>query len=134
MTWKEYEGIRDYLYEEFDPEIVDEFMMMLDIVEDNIDLIIENLEVDYENAVNDLFRMFHNLKSSTAFLKIDRISNYAHFVENFLDKMREKKILNDEIMDWLFIVSGQFHKWYEDIDKNRPLSPLDPRILKLPKV
>ena len=134
MTWKEYEGIRDYLYEEFDPEIVDEFLMMLDIVEDNIDLIIENLEVDYENAVNDLFRMFHNLKSSTAFLKIDRISNYAHFVENFLDKMREKKILNDEIMDWLFIVSGQFHKWYEDIDKNRPLSPLDPRILKLPKV
>ena len=134
MTWKEYEGIRDYLYEEFDSEIVDEFMMMLDILEDTIDLTIENLEVDYENAVNDLFRMFHNLKSSTAFLKIDRISNYAHFVENFLDKMREKKILNDEILDWFFVVSGQFHTWYEDFNKNRPLSPLDPKILKLPKV
>ena len=36
-------GVQDYLYNEFDSEIIEEFLMMLDIVEDNIDLVIEGL-------------------------------------------------------------------------------------------
>lgn len=127
-------GIQYYLYNEFDSNIIEEFLMMLDIMEDNLDLTIERLYTDYDEAVNDLFRMFHNLKSATAYLKIDRIKNFAHFVEDVLDKAREKKEANEELIDWLFKVSDQFHEWYGNIDRNEELAPLHPDIFKVPKL
>ena len=127
-------GIQDYLYNEFDSNVVEEFLMMLDIMEDNLDMTIERLYTDFDEAINDLFRMFHNLKSATAYLKIDRIKNFAHFVEDILDKAREKKEANDEFIDWLFRVADQFHEWYGNIDRNEELAPLHPDIFKVPKI
>ena len=133
MSYKD-ELIRDYLYENFDEEIVEEFMMFLDSVEDGIDSIISNLKDDIE-LINELFRIFHNLKSATSFLKIDRIKNFAHLVENVLEKLRDDPSkINDEVIDWLFLVADMFHKWYEEIDNNKILSPINPKILKFPKV
>jgi len=125
--------ILNKLYQEFDSSIIEEFLMMLDI----IDIIIDDLEVDYENAINDLFRLFHNLKSATAFLKLKRIHNFAHFVENILDKARNKKLNNSELqslIDWLFIISNQFHEWYRNITGDYELAPLNPKVLKTPKI
>ena len=127
-------GIRDYLYSEFDSEIVDEYLIIWDIIEDNLDFLIEELENNPE-AVNDLFRMFHNLKSASSFLKLKRIANYAHLIENILDKVRGKKKISKEVIDWLFDATAIIHKWYEEINKNKELSPVDMSILKkLPKV
>lgn len=47
-------NIQDYLYSEFDSEIVEEFLMLLDVLDDNLDLTIERLYDDYD-AINDLF-------------------------------------------------------------------------------
>ncbi|AZV45735.1 hypothetical protein C3L23_00105 [Nautilia sp. PV-1] len=127
-------GIQDYLYNEFDSNIIEEFLMMLDIMEDNLDLTIERLYTNYDEAVNDLFRMFHNLKSATAYLKIDRIKNFAHFVEDVLDKAREKHDVKEDLIDWLFKVADQFHEWYGNIDRNEELAPLHPDIFKVPKL
>jgi two-component system chemotaxis sensor kinase CheA len=126
--------IQDYLYSEFDTNIVEEFLMMLDIMEDTLDITIERLNDEYDEAINDLFRMFHNLKSATGFLKIKRIHNFAHFVEDVLDKAREKQKANDELIDWLFRVADQFHEWYVNIDRNEELAPLHPDIFKVPKI
>jgi two-component system chemotaxis sensor kinase CheA len=127
--------IQDYLYREFDSMVVEEFLMLFDAIEDNIDLVIERFYVDYKDAVNDLFRMIHNVKSATAYLKIKRIENFAHFVENILEVAREKDSPTEELIDWLFKVSEQFHKWYEEIDSNLELSPVNPEILKtIPKL
>ena len=126
-------NIQDYLYSEFDSSIVEEFLMLLDVLEDNLDLTIERLYTDYD-AINDLFRMFHNLKSATSFLKIKRISNFAHFVENILDKARSNKKVDKELIDWLFKASEQFHKWYQNIDRNEELDPINPNIFKIPKI
>ena len=126
--------IQDYLYSEFDTNIVEEFLMMLDIMEDTLDLTIERLNVDYNETVNDLFRIFHNLKSATGFLKIKRIHNFAHFVEDVLDKARENQKANYELIDWLFRVADQFHEWYGNIDRNEELAPLHPDIFKVPKI
>jgi len=125
--------IQDYLYSEFDSSIVEEFLMMLDIMEDTLDLTIERLQED-NSAINDLFRMFHNLKSATGFLKIKRMHNFAHFVEDILDEAREKQKINDEFIDWLFKVADQFHQWYQDINQNAELSHVNPQILKVPKI
>ena len=124
--------IQDYLYSEFDSSIVEEFLMMLDIMEDTLDLTIERLQED-SSIINDLFRMFHNLKSATGFLKIKRMHNFAHFVEDILDEAREKQKINNELIDWLFKVADQFHEWYKNIDENTRLSPINPQILRFPK-
>ena len=126
--------MQDYLYSEFDSNIIEEFLMMLDIMEDTLDMTIERLNTEYEDAINDLFRMFHNLKSATGFLKIKRMHNFAHFVEDILDKAREKKEANEELIDWLFRVADQLHEWYGNIDRNEELAPLHPDIFKVPKL
>jgi chemotaxis protein histidine kinase CheA len=127
-------GVKDYLYSEFDSIIVDEFLMLMDVIEDNLDLLLEELYYN-SDIVNDLFRMFHNLKSATAYLKLKRISNYAHLIEDILDKVRGKDKIPEDVIDWLFDATVQIHKWYEDIEKNRELSKPDMSILKkLPKV
>ncbi len=127
-------GIQDYLYSEFDNEIIEEFLMMLDIMEDNIDLIIEGLYEDYDNNINELFRMFHNLKSATGYLKLDRINKFCHFVENILEKARKKSKPTEELINWLFDVSEQFHTWYKNINKNEELAPFNPKVLKISKI
>jgi len=128
-------GIQDYLYNEFDSEIIEEFLMMLDSVEDSLDLIIEELYTNYEDAINELFRIFHNLKSATAFLKIHRFNSYTKLVEGILEKARKYKTLpSEELIDWLFVVANQFHIWYKDINLNRELSPIIPKLLKIPKL
>ena len=127
-------GVQDYLYNEFDSEIIEEFLMMLDIVEDNLDLIIEGLYQDYEFNINELFRIFHNLKSASGFLKLDRINKFAHFVENVLEKARKRNSADEKLINWLFDVAEQFHTWYKNINKNEELAPLNPKVLKIPKI
>jgi len=126
-------GVQDYLYGEFDSDIVEEFLMLLDSIEDTIDLTIEHLYED-EDMLHDIFRMFHNLKSAASFLKLKRIENFAHFVEEILQKYRDhKKEIDEDLIDWLFEVSEQFHLWYRDINENLELSPIDPKVFKIPK-
>ena len=127
-------GVQDYLYSEFDSEIIEEFLMMLDILEDNLDLVIEGLYTDYEENINELFRMFHNLKSATGFLKLNRINKFCHFVENILEKARKKSKPTEELINWLFDVAEQFHIWYKNINNNEELAPLSPKVLKIPKI
>jgi len=126
-------GILDKLNDENDPEIVEEFINQWDYIIDDIDLIIEKLESDYEESVNELFRIFHSLKSATAFLKLDRINIFAKLVEDVLESARKKEKPTDELIDWLFMASGQLIKWYDEINKNEELSSIDPKILNLPR-
>ena len=126
-------GVLDKLYEENDSEIVEEFINQWDYIIDEIDLVIEGLETDYTQSVNELFRIFHSLKSATAFLKLNRINIFAQLVEDVLESARQKDKPTQEFIDWLFIASGQILKWYQEITHNQELSSIDPRLLRLPK-
>jgi two-component system chemotaxis sensor kinase CheA len=126
-------GILDKLNEENDPEIVEEFLSQWDYIIDEIDLVIERLNNDYEDAVNELFRIFHSLKSATGFLKLHRVNIVAKLVEEVLENARKKDKATDELIDWLFIASSQLGKWYDEIMKNGELSAINPKILNIPK-
>jgi chemotaxis protein histidine kinase CheA len=126
-------GILDKLNEENDPEIVEEFLNQWDYIIDDIDLVIERLNDDYEDAVNELFRIFHSLKSASAFLKLNRVNIFAKLVEEVLENARKKDKATDELIDWLFIASSQLGKWYDEIMKNGELSAINPKILNIPK-
>ena len=126
-------GVLDKLYETNDEEIVEEFLNQWDYIIDEIDLVIERLETDYKDSVDELFRIFHSLKSATAFLGLKRINIFAHFVEDVLERARQKDNATEELIDWLFLASGQIMKWYQEITHNQELSSIDSSLLKLPK-
>ena len=126
-------GVLDKLYEENDIEIVEEFLGQWDYIIDEIDIVIDNLKYLYEENINELFRIFHSLKSATAFLKLERISLLTHFVEDVLESARKKDKATDELIDWLFLASGQLNKWYNEITQNKELSPINGKLLKIPK-
>jgi len=126
-------GVLDKLYEENDSDIVEEFLNQWDYIVDDIDLVIERLETDYTESVNELFRIFHSLKSATAFLKLNRINIFAQLVEDVLESARQKDSATNELIDWLFLASGQIMKWYKEITHNEELSPIEANLLQLPK-
>ena len=126
-------GVLDRLYEENDSEIVEEFLNQWDYIVDEIDLVIEKIESDYKNSIDELFRIFHSLKSATAFLGLKRISVFSHFVEDILDSARKKDTATEELIDWLFLASGQIIKWYQEITHNKELSAIDTHLLKVPE-
>jgi len=128
-------GVRSDLDSNFDYEIVDEFLdhysMMVDYMESMIiDLSKPNM---YERSVNELFRVFHNIKSASSFLKITQMAKLAAFVEDMLDTMRtEHKSANEETINWLLSISDMFAVWKDDLKLDNELTNIKYSLLKLP--
>lgn len=128
-------GARTSLEENFDFEIIDEFLehfsMMVDIMEPLI-IHLEKAE-RYESNINELFRIFHNLKSASSFLKLEPIIRLSTFVENALETLRvQKGPANEEVISWLLLISDMFEKWYDDLKLDNELTKIEFSLLKLP--
>jgi two-component system chemotaxis sensor kinase CheA len=128
-------GVRRELETNYDFEIVDEFLdhysMMVDILEPlMIDL--EKREL-FARSVDELFRIFHNIKSAAGFLKMEPMVRLATFVENALETMRSLPgPANKETVNWLLLVSDTFVQWQEDLKLDNDLSKINFSLLKLP--
>ena len=127
-------SILNKLYEEFENEIVDEFLEHLDIITDSLEIIITNLSEDnYEESINELFRIFHNLKSATAYLHLKRINIFSQLVEDILEVARKRESFNEDFRDWLYLTAEQLEIWQSNINGNGELSPINPKILDIPE-
>lgn len=76
--------------------------------------LLSNLEenIDYEESVNALFRIFHNFKSSTSYLGLNPIKELVVAVEDVLETIRSNKTpINKEIIEWLYAINTQLHFW-----------------------
>ena len=128
-------GVRRDLEDNFDFEIVDEFLdhysMMIDVMEP---LIIDlGKESNYERSVEELFRIFHNIKSATTFLQLEPISRLASFVEDALEQMRTySPPANDELINWLLAINDMFLLWQDDLKLDNELTKINFSLLKLP--
>lgn len=128
-------GVRSDLDSNFDYEIVDEFLdhysMMVDYMESMIiDLSKPNM---YEISVNELFRVFHNIKSASSFLKITPMAKLAAFVEDTLETIRtQHKSVNEETINWLLEISDMFAIWKDDLKLDNELTHIKYSLLKLP--
>ncbi len=130
-------GVRSRLEREFDYDIVDEFLdhfdVMTEVMEPTI-ISLENEEVR-EEKINELFRIFHNIKSASAFLKLDRIHLLSELAEETMERVREKpELVSEELIDWLLLVSDQFRSWYSEISSDGELEDIDPKILLVPNL
>ncbi len=128
-------GTRRELEENFDFEIVDEFLEHFSMMVDIMEPLIVNLskENKYKDDINELFRIFHNLKSASSFLKLESMIRLSTFVENALETLRnEEGPANEEVITWLLNISDMFEKWNDDLKLDNELSKIEFSLLKLP--
>jgi len=128
-------GIRSDLETNFDYEIVDEFL-------DHYSMMVESMEVmiiDLANpkmckrSVNELFRVFHNIKSASGYLQILPMNKLASFVEDALEDLRNESVtINQETIDWLLQISDMFATWQDNFKENNELSKIKFSLLKTP--
>jgi len=79
---------------EADPDLLGEFITESRDLVASAEAALLELETDPENteAVNTVFRAFHTIKGTSAFLGLDHISEIAHGAESFLSRIRDKEI------------------------------------------
>ena len=128
-------GARRELEQNFDFEIIDEFLEHLSMMVDIMEPLIINLakESNYASDINELFRIFHNLKSASSFLKLEPMIRLSTFVENALEILRSQNgPANEEVISWLLTISDMYKKWYDDLKLDNDLSKIEFSLLKLP--
>ena len=128
-------GIRSDLDAKFDFEIVDEFLDHYSLMVESMEIIILDLSKPemHKRALDELFRIFHNIKSASGFLQIVPMNKLASFVEGNLEELRTiPKIVNEETINWLLEISDMFSQWNDDLKSDSELSPIKFSLLKLP--
>ncbi len=128
-------GIRSALEANFDFEIIDEFLdhfaMMTEIMEP---LIVDLGNTDrYHRSIEELFRIFHNIKSASGYLQIQPMVRLSTFVEDALEHLRTRDtVVNEETITWLISVSDMFMQWQEDFKMDNELTKIHFSLLILP--
>ena len=128
-------GIRSDLDSSFDYEIVDEFLDHYSMMVDSMEVMIIDLAKPnmYRRSIDELFRVFHNIKSASGFLKIDPMTRLAAFVEEILEDLRKRtKPINEDTVSWLLRVSDMFAQWHDDLKLDNELTHVRYSLLKLP--
>ncbi len=102
----------------FDYDIVDEFTDHYEIMCSSMEPIIDRLNHAHEipEAVEELFRIAHNLKSASGFLKLETLHRFAAFIEDNLEHIRKRTTpFTQESIDWFYLISDQLCDWYDDL-------------------
>jgi two-component system chemotaxis sensor kinase CheA len=100
-------------------------IMILDLEKSNM----------FARSVNELFRVFHNIKSASGYLNILPMSKLSAFVEDALEELRQTDELeNDEVVTWLLEVSDMFATWQDDLKMDNELSHIKYSLLKIPEL
>ncbi len=128
-------GIRTELEANFDFEIVDEFLDHYSLMVESMEVMILDLNKPnmYERSINELFRVFHNIKSASGYLKIEPMSKLSSFVEDELEELRHKTTpITEETINWLLSISDMFSVWNDDLKVDNKLSAIKYSLLKIP--
>ena len=128
-------GIRSDLETNFDYEIVDEFLDHYSMMVESMEVMIIDLTKPnmYKRSINELFRVFHNIKSASGYLQILPMNKLASFVEDALEDLRNNSTsINQETVDWLLQISDMFAIWQDDLKQDSELSKIKFSLLKTP--
>ncbi|WP_297485093.1 Hpt domain-containing protein [Sulfurimonas sp.] len=128
-------GVRSDLEANFDYEIVDEFLDHYSMMVESMEVMIIDLTKPnmYKRSINELFRVFHNIKSASGYLQILPMNKLASFVEDALENLRSNSAsINQETVDWLLQISDMFAIWQDDLKQDSELSKIKFSLLKTP--
>ncbi|MBC8238261.1 MAG: Hpt domain-containing protein [Helicobacteraceae bacterium] len=130
-------GIKSDLDANFDFEIVDEFLDHYSIMIDSMEIMIIDLSKPsmQRRSVDELFRVFHNIKSASAYLNIEPMTRLSALVEDELEQLRKKNdFVNEETINWLLEISDMFATWHENFQLDEKLSKVRFSLLKIPDI
>jgi len=130
-------GIKSNLDASFDYEIVDEFLDHYSMMVESMEVMILDLSKSHmqSRSVDELFRVFHNIKSASGYLKIEPMTRLAALVEDALEELRQStKPVNEETITWLLEISDMFAVWNENIKLDEDLSKVRFSLLKVPDI
>ena len=129
-------GIFTKLEQEYDLEIVEEFFSHYSFMIEALESLIIGLEKEdlYTNNINEIFRIFHNIKSSSAYLKIASINKIVILGEEVLQECRNLEgNASDELINWLLLLSDQLQLYKKDLELDLDeMSPTNHNIIKVP--
>lgn len=128
-------GVRSDLDASFDFEIVDEFLDHYSIMIESMEVMIIDLSKPdmYKRSIDELFRVFHNIKSASGYLNLTPMNKLSSFVEDTLEELRmSPSPITQETIDWLLEISDMFAQWQDDIKQDKELSKINFSLLKLP--
>lgn len=130
-------GIRAILDANYDYDIVDEFFDHYTMMVESMEVMILDLakEDKYKIAVDELFRVFHNIKSASGYLNIQSMTKLSGFVEDALEELRKtEELRGDDIITWLLEVSDMYAQWQDDLKEDNELSHVKFSLLKTPQL
>ena len=128
-------GIKSDLDANFDFEIVDEFLDHYSMMVDSMEVMIIDLSKPtlQRRSIDELFRVFHNIKSASGYLKIEPMTRLSTLVEDELEQLRnQKKAVNEETITWLLEISDMFATWHQDFKMDGKLTKVKYSLLKIP--
>ena len=127
-------GVRSDLDANFDFEIVDEFLDHYSMMIDSMEVMILDLAKPnrFRRTIDELFRVFHNIKSASGYLKLESMTKLAGFVESELEELRTCSSVSDETTEWLLAVSDMFATWQDDLKLDNELTNTKYSLLKIP--
>ncbi len=129
-------GLFSQLEVDFDLEIVEDFISHYGIMCETMEPLIIGLEKQeqYESNINELFRIFHNIKSAAGFLKLEPMIKLSTLCEDIAEEARMLEgPATDEFIDWLLLVSDQFDKYRVNMEEDDEyFGMLEPLIIKIP--
>ncbi len=90
---------------------------------------LENAPDDVE-AINTVFRAFHTVKGTSAFLALDRLTEFAHHAESILSRVRDREIrctggYADLALRSLDMIRALLNALQEALDGRREVIPAD---------
>lgn len=85
---------RDYIPQDLEPELLAEFITEANDLISSAEEALLSLEVDPEDidAVGKVFRAFHTVKGTSAFLELTLITELGHHAESLLSRVRDREI------------------------------------------
>jgi len=88
------DALRDYMPKDPDSDLIGEFVAEANDLIARAEEALLELEVDPEDmdAVGTVFRAFHTIKGTSAFLELSLLSEMGHHAESLLSRVRDKEI------------------------------------------
>jgi two-component system chemotaxis sensor kinase CheA len=129
-------GIYQNLEKEFDFDIVEEFFGHYTIMVESMEKLIVSLEDEqqFQRNINELFRIFHTIKSASAYLQLEPIHKVVTLGEEVLEECRTLQgSASEALVEWLLAVSDQLNRYKEDLETDSDhFSKTDARLIKIP--
>lgn len=129
-------GIKTELESEYDYDVVDEFLEYLFVFEASSETTIMSLskKEHFKDAIEEIYRMFHNLKSACGYLKLEPFVKLLALGEDIFDVAREcEGPANEAFVNWVFILRDQLVIWeHELLDDKDFFSPPDRKVIRIP--